>query len=94
MANFGFYSDDCITQAFRDYDSIGAIVEALIVGGRLRFLLLIDRSKMREDKPAKNIRERWQLVSADDNQRYCKTFRSKAEALRKLDSLINGRFRL
>lgn len=90
--NFGSYRDECVTNVFRDYDSVGAIVEALTISGPLKMLLLVDRHKLREgDKPAKNVRHRWQLVTCDDNQRYCRTFRSRKDALRQFDALTYKR---
>jgi hypothetical protein len=39
--------------------------------------IVVDRSAL-SDKPPKNIRERWQVLTADNN---CRTFRTKSAAV-------------
>lgn len=47
------------------------------VGG----LLLVDRAACRPDVPAKNIRQRWQVIRNNADQTLVKLFRSRAAAM-------------
>lgn len=84
------------TQTYLDYESIGAIVDpySLALKSRAKRLVVVDRHKLRNgDKPAKNVRHRWQLVSCDNNSRYCRTFRTKKEAFARMMQFTEKRMK-
>lgn len=76
-------------QVFRDFESIGAVADAVPLIGKAVALLVVDRHKLRgSDKAPKNVRNRWQVVSCDPQQRYCRLFRGLKAAKDHLDGVI------